>query len=286
MLEEMNLKIILSRKGFDEKSGGEASPIYDGKFIPFPIPRADSEVFYKELSFSESKSYLQVMKDLNITQYSEAHLDPDLVKGVLRDRHPNWMPAFGQSGTAQSTLATNQVQKGDLFLFFGWYKNVDLVDGRFKYLEGTGRDKGFHAIYGYMEVSDVFDLRANTSSIPDGLQRHPHVYKRDNYSEANSLYVASKKLSFDATKPGAGCFNFRNDLVLTQLNKTKSRWLVPRFFKNIDETNFNAKMKFGAVRSQLIEMTTSGRTSQELLITTDKSVVEWAQKLIRDSQVY
>ncbi|MEW9672979.1 hypothetical protein [Ammoniphilus sp. 3BR4] len=190
----------------------------------------------QDLLFDNKYSYLQVMKDLGITQCSEAHLDPDLIRSVFPDRHPDWQPAFGQSKIAQATLAKKKVKKGDLFLFFGWYKTVEVVKGKFNYKEGKGRNKGVHAIYGYLEVDEVIDLRNLKSKIPEGLKKHLHVYKRKDYPVHNSLYVATKRLSFDDTKPGAGCFLFSEHLVLTENGRTKSNWLLPLFLRSYKAT--------------------------------------------------
>src|SRR5690625_1556064 len=102
-------KIILSRKGFDSSAGGKPSPVYNDKFIPFQIPRADTGMFYKDMTFENETDYLSVMKDLGINQFSECHLDPDLIKDVISDRPDHWRPIFGQSGLAESSLRKEKI---------------------------------------------------------------------------------------------------------------------------------------------------------------------------------
>ena len=127
-------KIILSRKGFDTATGGIPNWIYEGRLISIPIPEAGTGVFYDDLQFNENCSYLKVMRDLGVKCYSEAHLDPDISKHVLPKRPNNWRPAFGQHGAALSHLLQSKfaVKSGDLFLFFGWFKEIELHHGKFR----------------------------------------------------------------------------------------------------------------------------------------------------------
>ncbi|SDI63723.1 hypothetical protein [Natribacillus halophilus] len=83
----MSRKVILSRKGFDGSAGGKPSPILDNKFVSLPIPRAESGIFYKDLSLSSEGNYLKIMKYLGIKMFSEANLDPDLQRSLLEERH-------------------------------------------------------------------------------------------------------------------------------------------------------------------------------------------------------
>ena len=57
------------------------------------------------------------------------HLDPDLVPGTL-PRPPDWLPAFGQDSAAASHLRNQGVSRGDLFLFFGWFRHTEEVEGQ------------------------------------------------------------------------------------------------------------------------------------------------------------
>ena len=142
------MKIILSRKGFDSTSGGFPSPIYKNNFYSIPIPCAGTNVFYKDLLFCGGHSYLDVMNDLRIINFSEAHLDPDLKKSVLKNRSKYWLPAFGQEGIPAAMLRNNTVKEKDLFLFFGWFKEIEYQNGKFRYLPDA---PDIHAIFGYFK---------------------------------------------------------------------------------------------------------------------------------------
>ncbi|CAI8922445.1 hypothetical protein EMIT0158MI4_310005 [Burkholderia ambifaria] len=42
---------------------------------------------------------------------------------------PGWRPALGQTGAAQGHLSNNGVGAGDVFLFFGWFRQVEKSRG-------------------------------------------------------------------------------------------------------------------------------------------------------------
>ena len=81
---EINLKqmkIILSRKGFDSGYGGMPSPILpNGIMLSMPIPSNGDRVLYDDLHY-ERFSYRDIISQLkpnsNIIS-SECHLDPDI----------------------------------------------------------------------------------------------------------------------------------------------------------------------------------------------------------------
>ena len=54
------------------------------------------------------------------------HLDPDIDRSA-DNRLPGWRPALGQTGAAQTHLEGQGVGPGDVFLFFGWFREVEAV---------------------------------------------------------------------------------------------------------------------------------------------------------------
>ena len=75
-------KLILSRKGFDSGSGGAPSLIYNDKLISIPIPQEGTKAFYKDLKTWRGTSFRQIMDDLKVKPYQEAHHDPDLLRST------------------------------------------------------------------------------------------------------------------------------------------------------------------------------------------------------------
>ncbi|WP_066320457.1 hypothetical protein [Bacillus sp. FJAT-29814] len=280
----MGRKVILSRKGFDGTTGGKPSPIMDDKFVSLPIPRADSGDFYKNLIYSPTKSYLKVMKDLGINLYSEAHLDPDLQKSIKKERPNNWRGLFGQAGTSQGTLHNRDVGKGDIFLFFGWFKEARKINGEWKYNK-TAPD--IHAIFGYLEVDRVFDIRAR-NPVPSWTKYHPHIKKRKDYgNDRNSVYIATKAFSTHSDKPGWGSFMYDEKLVLTKPTaKSRSFWELPPAFRG-EQDQFTHDIKiWNELPNGKIEMQTNGRGDQEMYISGNPEVVAWAENLITSCLIY
>lgn len=280
----MGRKVILSRKGFDGTTGGKASPIIDQNLISLPIPRADSGDFYKELAFSPSESYLKVMQDLGIKLYSEAHVDPDIRKSVLPNRSDQWKGLFGQSGISQGTLHNRGVGKGDIFLFFGWFKEATQVNGTWKYRPKT---PDMHVIFGYLEVDQRLDIRAK-SSFPAWMNYHPHINHRKEYGkQRNAVYVATERFSVYSDKPGWGCFEYNNKLVLTKEGaKSRTNWQLPPCFQG-EENKFTCGIKTWNIQENgCVEMQSKGRGDQEVYISDNPDVVAWAEGLISSCSIY
>ena len=95
------MKIILSRKGFDNSNGGCPSPILpDGTMLSMPIP-SDDNVKYEDLMY-DNISYLKLLENLNPKcTYGCCHLDPDIRDNARKTKPSNWKPALGQNGSAQ-----------------------------------------------------------------------------------------------------------------------------------------------------------------------------------------
>ncbi|SDR12467.1 hypothetical protein [Virgibacillus salinus] len=273
-------KVILSRKGFDGTTGGKPSPVIDGKLMSLPIPRADSGFFYKDLAISPQESYLKIMMDLGIRLYSETHLDPDLLKSIMGNRSNEWRGLFGQGGNSQGTLYNRDVGKGDIFLFFGWFKEVSKINGIWKYVPNAPE---IHAVFGYLEVDQAIDIRTG-DSVPTWAKYHPHIKDRNTYgNQRNTVYFATPTFTKNVDKPGWGCFDFNKRLVLTKTGeKNKSYWELPSCFQN-EQDNFTHNINtWNVLPNGRIEMQTLGRGDQEVYIGGKPEVVEWAEKLIGD----
>jgi len=262
------MKIILSRKGFDSTSGGYPSPIINNKVISLPIPDDKDDTRYSDLIFDRNITYYDLMTDLGIkglAKDSKCHLDPDLSILTTNDRPSGWRPLLGQIGGSQSHLEAQGVTIGDLFLFFGWFRRAEVVNGRFKY---TGPD--FHMIFGFLYIGEIVKV-ANNHHIPDWLSYHPHI-KRDDWksNETNTLYIAPNI-------NGGGVLEFNESLILTGNNRPKSQWYLPDFFKNVSISHHPNPWKDSYFQS-------AGR-GQEFVIGNSIDVENWAKKIILNNKV-
>ncbi len=275
------MKVILSRKGFDSENGKTASPVMpDGAMLSMPIPSGDS-VAFDYLGYKD-KSYLKIWKELkpNCIDSSCCHLDPDIrmnnrcIPNIVRPGHPlhelpdDWQAIFGQVDAAETHLENQGVTIGDLFLFFGWFRQTEEVDGVLRYKRGS---KDAHMLFGYLQIGDIIrgeDVKKYSW--------HPHSkYYQPNSN--NTMYVASKKLVIDGEDlgiPGFGTFRYSDELVLTMKGQTKSRWELPDFFREVnischDANSFTPEGYFQTVR-----------IGQEFVVSESDKVTNWAKSII------
>ena len=264
------MRIILSRKGFDTQYGGQASPIMpDGTLLSLPIPAKDETLNFSSLQVN-GKNYLDIIKALNpktkIKDKYTCHLDPDIRRDIIQ-REQGWLPLFGQTGSAQGHLQSRGVQKGDLFLFFGTFKETEIVNDILKYRKGA---LDLHVIYGYFQIGEIY---SDFAGIPEKIKYHPHAQKRFEKEKNNCIYEATETLSFNSNLSGAGCLNYHDSLVLTKKGCSKSKWEVPSFFKDI-EMSYHSQKSF---KEDYFQSTAKG---QEFIIKENENAIQWASKLI------
>lgn len=220
------MKIILSRKGFDSSAGGCPSPILpDGQLLSLPIPDAQSPTRYADLGLPSG--LLEDLTHRRIKLNHGAHLDPDINPQTLsRKRH--WRALFGQFGAAQSHLRNQGVGPGDLFLFFGLFRNVEYAAEGWRWSDAPPR----HILWGWLQVDEIWPVLSEFT-LPLWARTHPHANRRD--LSGNTLYVARHTLNLpdDSTdRTGAGVF--RKVAPALQLTaptaRTVSQWRLPRWF--------------------------------------------------------
>jgi hypothetical protein len=226
------MKLILSRKGFDSANGGCPSPILGGLLCSLPIPDRGSPTSYGKLSSFNGSRIPQIVENLTrgrVARSDGAHLDPDLHRDSIA-RTAGWRPIFGQAAAAQSHLARHEVGCGDLFLFFGCFRQAEKVGATFRFVRDAPK---LHVIFGWLQIGRV--SRANnelTTEFP-WANGHPHLAAPERYKN-NTLYFASDRLSsigIDAS--GAGTFGrLRPKLTLSQTDPYVgcSMWQLPRWF--------------------------------------------------------
>lgn len=224
------MNIIFSRKGFDSSTGGVASPIFpDGTLLSLPIPRPSS-IFYNQLSIN-GQSIGPIVSDLTrgeILGKDSVHLDPDL-RASMYPRMPGWRPLFGQRDKPQSHLSRANVSSGDIFLFFGWFRQVEFVGGKYRYLRGS---RDLHVLFGWLQIDQIINMVDESHVVPHWATYHPHV--NTDYGKNNVIYVSRHKLNFNGVEeqiPGGGAFEkYRDDLCLTAPGGQKrSLWKLPKW---------------------------------------------------------
>lgn len=239
-------RIVLSRKGADAAWGGRSSLRLGTELVSFPIPesaaraaaaaRAGTGLRYGDLPphplLGAMHTYL---RNTSAEQY--VHLDPDLRPelraGTLASATNAEERLFGQVGAAECHLRNQEVGPGDLFLFFGWFREAADVGGR--YLR-TGPDE--HTVWGWLQIAEVHLVTSADSArrLP-WAAHHPHVAHWERYDRHNRVYRAARRLSFAPHLPGAGVFRWNPALTLTQrcavegVHPTRAAWCLPGFFR-------------------------------------------------------
>jgi hypothetical protein len=264
------MKIILSRKGFDSQYGRQPSPILpDGTLLSMPIPSKNEIYKYTELCHN-GKSFYQIIKDLKpnspIQFKYTCHLDPDLRFSVL-ERSENWKPIFGQVEAAQGHLKKQEISIGDIFLFFGWFRQTEFINGKYFYKSGS---PDLHIIYSYFQIGEVF---CHGQSFPDYSKHHPHTREKFQTIKSNCIYIARDKLTLNENYPGANNMKFRHDLILTKKGMSRSKWELPDFFKDL-VISYHTKDSFKQNYFQ------SASKGQEFVIEANDDLIDWVMELI------
>jgi hypothetical protein len=266
------MKVILSRKGFDSEYGGQSSPILpDGTLLSLPIPQSDDIVKFTELFYGQ-KSYYEIIKELNaknvqINTSTKAHLDPDIRHGCYRHRQENWKPIFGQSGAAQGHLRNQNVSENDIFLFFGSFKQTELINGKLRYKLGSS---DLHIIYGYLQVDKIFSFG---DTFPDYAKSHSHYAPIHKNLASNCIYVAKENLNFNPNLKGADTLKYSKKLILTKNGMTKSKWQLPEFFKELS-------ISYHTQNSFVDNYFKSAGKGQEFVIQPDIRLTDWVKEIL------
>jgi hypothetical protein len=157
LAEPIPERIIISRKGFDSKYGGCASPILpDGTLVSIPIKEEGMPLRYQDIDAEGVGNLGDVVSKLaacNVSGDERVHLDPDLRKRFHGLGAGPWCPMFGQSDAAARHLQKQNVCSGDLFLFFGWFRKVD------ENLKFVTHADDEHVVWGWLQVDFCLDRR-------------------------------------------------------------------------------------------------------------------------------
>lgn len=226
------MKIILSRKGLDSSFGNVPSPLFpDGTLWSLPIPAmGDGGMLrYRDVRFGEH-ALGDLVRDLSggrIAAAQHVHLDPDLHHESLA-RMPGWRPLFGQCGAAETHLRSQGVGPGDLFLFFGWFRQAERIGGLYRYIAAPD----LHVLFGWLQIAARLPLD-DEAAVPAWARYHPHCQQAP-FAAPNSLYVAAEHLDLPGVSdvlPGAGRWpQFHPRLRLTAPAMSRSVWRLPAWF--------------------------------------------------------
>ena len=265
--EADNPVITLSRKGFDTAYGRCPSLIVNEKqMISFPIPEDSDQAkkdmegkYYPEYSnltarldngtentledlilASECKDRKVIFNDMTLGKRSadgnkkdeivpRCHLDPQLYN---YRNDTDFYASLGQMGIPARLLEKYGIKEGDLFLFFGNFKFVEIDDKNKKSLRTVHpviddieyNQDFYHCIWGYMEIGKkILNPQNRPEDVPEYIrEHHPHM---EYTSCENYIYLAAEKLSdmwcpeeYNGQIRGYGVFDFDKRLMLSPAN--------------------------------------------------------------------
>lgn len=267
------MKVILSRKGMDSGVGGMASPILpDGTLLSLPIPDPASEtsygaVFYKGQSLQEI--IYQLNPKFNFSINNTCHLDPDIYN-EFEGRADGWKAAFGQCGPSAAHLDHKGVGTGDIFLFYGMYRQTEYgEDGALRYIH---RAPVIHIIYGYMAIGGILRDKEEIERL-----YHWHPHTADKYKRKNRLYLPDTY----------GTFRYTDSLILTKRGQGSRRlWSLPPFFADRGISVSWQGARRPKIKGSYAELNSS-RRGQEFVVTASTKKLEqklygWAESLIQN----
>jgi Nucleotide modification associated domain 3 len=279
------MKIILSRKGFDSAAGGVPSPILPtGELYSIPIPDELSPKQYQEINAGEH-SLGALVNDLSkgrIKPTYRAHLDPDLRYESI-ERGTGWRPLFGQAGASESHLRKTGVREGDIFLFFGWFKQVTQTAGGYSYVKGAPDQ---HIMFGWLQVERRI-VAGGSCDLPLWAVDHPH-FDGDKKYPLNTVYTSTEKLTLPNVKTsraGAGAFNrYHESLCLTASGQLRSRWRLPNWFhpggKN-SSLSYHGNLRRWLLEDEHVLLQSAGR-GQEFVLDCDEypEAISWLGEIL------
>ncbi len=137
---------------------------------------------------------------------------------------------FGQVGAAQTHLKNNNVGIGDLFLFWGWFRETVTVNKKTVFSKD---DPGHYRFFGWMQIGGIITLGKDPSwylkTEPNSMT-HPHTI--GSWGDNNTLYLASDKLDAFGLKDYYGFGEFKaSDKTNLSINPSvkKSKWICPKW---------------------------------------------------------
>lgn len=238
------MKIIFSRKGFDSAAGGAPSPIINGRPISIPIPAAKNSVTrYADIGLGDVVTRITKGR---ITGADLCHHDPMFVG----DRC-----IFGQTGAAQSHLARHRVGRGDLFLFFGLFRDE------------TTRER-HHRFFGYLKVEDCKEAAKLADDDRSQLlvQQHPHALGQ--WFPNDMIYRGE----------GRAARRAHADLRLTRSGGPLSQWAVPPWLQDKGLSYHGAEKRW-STPGELLAVS----RGQEFIcdIGEDRTAHAWAERIVQ-----
>jgi len=277
------MKIILSKKGFDGSWGGYPNIISGNAMYSMPIPDKESTHTYGELKtangaglFDTAKLYYPRIyadkKRIPFTPDIHCHADPNISNYFGAN---NFVGSIGQVGGAQSHLEKEKINKDDIFLFFGWFREVK--NGKF--IKGTDK----YTLFGYLQIGEIiYPQTLNETEKQEIEARHPWIKDQPHWDfnkyanrKNNCIYIARENCDFNTALKGWGTFAYNPTLALTKQDATKKSELQIPALAGLELSKTKGN-KFDPNGNLTLPQT----FGQEFVIEENEKATNWVQQLI------
>ena len=94
--------------------------------------------------------------------------------------------------------------------------------------------------------------------------------------QSNCIYISREHFSLNEKLEGAGCLRYHPDLVLTKQGFSRSKWLLPPFFRSLKMTYHNEQ----SFKADYFQSVAQG---QEFVIGSNEQAHAWAKRLIESN---
>ncbi len=246
----------------------------NGEMVSLPIPSETSKLRYSELRPERIDTDLgKLVSDLTGMRFngkSTAHLDPDLDRTSLR-RPSGWRPAFGQIGASATHLENQEVDEDDLFLFFGYFRHVELVNGCWQYKK---RGSKMHVLFGWLRVANIIKV-VPPHQAPCGLGQHPH------FDPGFQIKHPTNNIVYAGAPCDSGIFpRFNKELCLTRDGATRRNWRLPKCFCDCGLSHHSSKSWTKGTDCCYLKTTSPG---QEFVVDCkgNPAIRQWAESVIK-----
>ena len=198
----------------------------------------------------------------------------------LMERPEGWKPSFGQARAALSHLEKYGVGEGDIFLYFGWFREAEISKGRWRFVQGS---PDLHLIYAYLEVGNIW--KRMDGDPPAFLAKHPHIFCEDSFPPSqNAIFIGADICSLDSNMKGCDSLSFDHKRVLTGIEGKRSRWILPSclFKRNgICKLSYHDRQKGEKLLGRDEYLITAVPRGQEFVVELDDHTKKWIWDLLK-----
>ncbi len=272
------MRVILSRKGFEPTHGGIPSPILpDGTLLLLPKPVENGTISFHDLSY-QGHSYYDIAVSLNEDlkePLDEAMCQTGCYINPISHNPPLvWYPAYHRNGALESHLTKQRVTVGDIFLFYGWFRQTEYDSAhRLRFVPNSPAQS---IIFSYFQIGAIIK---DISFFSKQYNWQLHTFIDKNNSIPSTIYLPTKKLSYNNHQPGCSILSYHSKLVLTKPGCNYNQWQLPDFLCSPDvKITYHNNRNNGFISGKNFFIASS--ISEEFVIHGTYDLKQWVHSMI------